>query len=51
MANIITGNHDGENGRNDSYNIPGRGNVSRKTVMREVEQGKHPNFSKNNVNK
>ena len=45
MAKNITGNHDGKNGRNNSYNIPGRGNVSRKTLVKEVEDGKHQNFS------
>lgn len=45
MANNITGNHDGENGRNESYYIPGRGNVPRKTLVKEVEAGKHQNFS------
>lgn len=45
MANIIKGNGDGEGGGNDSYTIPGRGVVQRKTLVREVEQGKHPNFS------
>lgn len=45
MAKNITGNHDGDNGRNESYNIPGRGKVSRKTLVKEVEAGKHPDFS------
>jgi hypothetical protein len=45
MANIIKGNRDGEGGRNESYTIPGRGTVARKGLVREVEQGKHPNFS------
>ena len=45
MANNIKGNNDGENGRNDSYSIPGRGNVERQTLVKEIEQGKHPNFS------
>jgi hypothetical protein len=45
MANIIKGNQDGENGGNESYTIPGRGVVSRPQLVREVEHGKHPNFS------
>lgn len=46
MADIIKGNNDGENGENDSYTIPGRGSqIPRPTVVREVKQGKHPNFS------
>jgi hypothetical protein len=45
MANIIKGNHDGENGRNDSYAIPGRGTVPRRNLVREVESGQHPDFS------
>ncbi len=45
MANIIKGNRDGDGGRNESYRIPGRGRVPRKTLVKEVEQGKHPNFS------
>lgn len=45
MANKIRGNRDGEGGRNDSYTIPGRGVVSRDQLVKEVERGKHPNFS------
>lgn len=45
MANNIKGNEDGEGGRNESYTIPGRGRVTRKKLVQEVEQGKHPNFS------
>lgn len=32
----------GKNGGNDSYTITGRGEVSRKTLVREVKEGKHP---------
>ena len=42
MAKNIIGNKDGKKGGNDSYRIPGRGNVSRTTLVREVEVGKHP---------
>lgn len=45
MANKITGNHDGKNGKNNSYSIPGRGNVPRKTLVKEVEAGRHQKFS------
>jgi len=45
MANIIKGNHDGENGRNESYTIPGRGTVPRPNLVREVESGQHLDFS------
>jgi hypothetical protein len=46
MANTIKGNQDGENGENETYTIPGRGsNIPRKTVVREVKEGKHPNHS------
>lgn len=44
MARKIKGNHDGPNGANNSYTIPGRGQVSRPQVVREVEQGKHSDF-------
>lgn len=37
----INGNG-GKNGGNDSYTITGRGEVSRKTLVREVKEGKHP---------
>ena len=40
MTKII-GNNDGKNGRNESYKIGPRKNVSRKVAVREVEQGKH----------
>lgn len=32
-------------GRNDSYTIPGRGIVEREELVKEVEKGKHPDFS------
>lgn len=44
MAKIIIGNHDGENGHNDSYFIPGRGNIPRKKLVKEVKENKHPDF-------
>lgn len=43
MAKIIKGNHDGENGGNETYNIPGRGKgIPRTTIVEEIKQGKHP---------
>lgn len=45
MAKVIKGNHDGEGGRNNSYFIPGRGNVARGTLVQEIKQGKHSDFS------
>jgi len=45
MAKKIRGNHDVENGENDSYTIQGRGEVSRGNLVKEVENGKHPNHS------
>ena len=45
MANHIKGNRDGENGRNESYRIPGRDSeIDRDTLVREIENGKHPDF-------
>jgi hypothetical protein len=45
MANIIKGNQDGENGENETYSIPGRSSsIPRKTVVKEVKAGQHPNF-------
>lgn len=41
MTRII-GNNDGPGGRNESYNIGRRKNVSRPQVIREIKQGKHP---------
>lgn len=43
MAKNISGNQDGDNGSNDSYTIKGRGVVTRKQLVKEIEQGKHPN--------
>jgi hypothetical protein len=46
MADTIKGNQDGPNGENESYRIPGRGsNIPRPTIVREVEQGKHPHHA------
>ncbi|RXJ97976.1 DUF3892 domain-containing protein [Arcobacter sp. CECT 8986] len=50
MAYNISGNQDGLNGRNKTYIIPGRGTVSRKTLVKEVELGKHPNHSTYKIN-
>lgn len=38
----IRGNNDGPGGRNESYKIGSRKNVSRTQAVREVKQGKHP---------
>lgn len=38
----IKGNQDGKNGRNETYDIGKRKNVPRKTVVKEIEAGKHP---------
>lgn len=46
MAKNITGNNDGDNGRNETYRIPGRGSaIPREELVREVEQGRHPGHS------
>jgi hypothetical protein len=46
MANKINGNRDGINGRNKTYSIPGRSSsISRETIVKEINQGKHPNHS------
>jgi hypothetical protein len=46
MAENITGNQDGPNGRNETYRIPGRGTeIPREQLAREVAAGQHPNFS------
>ncbi|WP_102402232.1 DUF3892 domain-containing protein [Vibrio cyclitrophicus] len=45
MAKNIRGNQDGKNGENQSYTVPGRGEVSRPKMVREVKQGKHENHS------
>ncbi len=45
MAQIIKGNRDGENDRNETYRIPGRDKeIPRDELVKEVEEGKHPNF-------
>jgi len=38
----IKGNNDGPGGRNETYDIGNRKNVPRPQVVKEVEQGKHP---------
>lgn len=50
MAKNITGNNDGEGGRNESYTIPGRGVITRQILVKEVENGKHPDFSIYEIN-
>lgn len=45
MADNINGNQDGENGRNKTYAIPRRGIVPRRTLVREIESGRHQNYS------
>lgn len=41
MTKII-GKKDGPNGRNEHYNIGGRIDVPRRTVVKEIKGGKHP---------
>lgn len=50
MAKNIRGNHDGENGENDSYTIPGRGVVERDQLVEEINQGRHPHHHVVNIN-
>lgn len=50
MAKNIRGNHDGENGENDSYTIAGRGVVERDKLVQEVNEGRHPNHHVVNIN-
>jgi hypothetical protein len=52
LAKIIKGNHDGKNGENETYTIPGRGsNIPRETLVREIEkENKHPNHSTYKIN-
>lgn len=38
----IKGNNDGPNGRNETYQIGSRKEVSRTAAVREVKAGKHP---------
>lgn len=46
MAQNIIGNGDGENGENETYRIPGRAtDIPRETLVRKVEEGRHPDFS------
>lgn len=40
----ITGNRDGPNGRNETYNVGNRKNVPRDIVVAEVEKGWHPDY-------
>jgi hypothetical protein len=46
----IKGNNDGPGGRNETYNIGSRKNVPRKTVVKEIKQGKHTGAHVVNVN-
>ena len=41
MTKII-GNNDGPGGRNETYKIGSRKQVSRAVAVKEVKQGKHP---------
>jgi hypothetical protein len=50
MAKNIIGQQDGENGRNETYFIPGRGYITRDVLVEEVEQGKHPGFTTTTIN-
>ena len=50
MTKII-GNNDGPSGRNESYKIGSRKNVSRTQVVKEVKQGKHPGAHVVKINK
>ncbi|ELA7274922.1 DUF3892 domain-containing protein [Vibrio parahaemolyticus] len=41
----INGNGGGAGGGNESYTITGRGQVSRKKLVKEIKEGKHPETS------
>lgn len=51
MAKKIRGNRDGEDGRNESYTIAGRGVVARAQLVREVKRGQHPDHSTYTLNR
>lgn len=38
----IKGRNDGPGGRNEHYDIGGRKNVARRTVVAEIKRGEHP---------
>ncbi len=40
----IKGKQDGENGRNEHYDVGNRKNVDRETLVKEVERGKHSGY-------
>lgn len=40
----IKGNHDGPNGRNETYRIGNRTHVPRTQAVKEVEQGQHKGY-------
>lgn len=40
----IKGNRDGENGRNETYDVGKRKDVPRKKLVKEVEEGLHPGY-------
>ncbi len=46
----ITGNNDGPGGRNESYDIGKRKNIPRKTVVKEIKRGIHPDSHTVKVN-
>lgn len=50
MADKIKGNHDGEKGGNKTYTIQGRGVVQRDTLVKEVKNGQHSNFTTTKIN-
>lgn len=47
----IKGNRDGPGGRNESYQVGGRTNVSRAQAVREVNAGLHPGYHTVEVNR
>lgn len=50
MAKNIKGNRDGLNNRNETYTIQGRGVISKNQVVKETNQGKHPNHFVTKIN-
>lgn len=51
MAKNIKGNHDGAKGENVTYRIQGRGShIPRETLVKEIEQGKHPEHIVTEIN-
>lgn len=50
MAKRIRTTEETDSGRNVRFNVPGQGEMSRRTLVRQIEAGLHPDYHVREIN-